>query len=111
MIDFVSWYFSSLAEFWGSAIRVGLPQILLVILLVCWLRRRRCGKGRRSCCRGWSWGCGPRIRCCEPGCCEKCDCYGGGGSSDQSCCASDTGCAQGSDEAAATAEKGAEGGD
>lgn len=55
--EFLSWYFNSLAEFWGTAIRIGLPQILLVILLVCWLRRRCCGKsGGKSC--GWMWTCG-----------------------------------------------------
>lgn len=55
--DLISWYLTSLAEFWGSAIRIGLPQILLVILLICWLRRKGCGKSReRACC--WMWSCG-----------------------------------------------------
>ena len=61
MFGFIDWYLNSLAEFWGTAIRIGLPQILLVILLICWLRRRRCGKpgggsGGKSCC--WAWTCG-----------------------------------------------------
>ncbi len=55
--DAISWYLTSMAEFWGSAIRIGLPQILLVILIVCWLRRKggagACGK---RCC--WMWCCG-----------------------------------------------------
>lgn len=46
--DILSWYLTSLVEFWGSAVRIGLPQILLVILLICWLRRKGCG---RACCR------------------------------------------------------------
>lgn len=58
MPDLFSWYVNSLAEFWGSALRIGLPQILLVILLICWLRRKRCGKRcGRGCCRVWSFGC------------------------------------------------------
>lgn len=53
----MSWYLTSLAEFWGSAVRIGLPQILLVILLICWLRRKRCGSScGRACCRIWSCG-------------------------------------------------------
>ncbi len=53
MFDVFNWYFNSLAEFWGMAIRIGLPQLLLVILLICWLRRRKCGKsGSKSC---WTW--------------------------------------------------------
>lgn len=56
-MDFVNWYFTSLAEFWGTAIRVGLPQLILVILLICWIRRSRCGKSAgKSCC--WTWSCG-----------------------------------------------------
>ena len=55
--DAISWYMTSMAEFWGSAFRIGLPQILLVILVICWLRKRGgakgCGKG---CC--WFWSCG-----------------------------------------------------
>lgn len=57
MIEFVNWYLTSLAEFWGTAIRIGLPQLLLVILLICWIRRGRCGKSAgKSCC--WMWSCG-----------------------------------------------------
>lgn len=67
--DLIRWYLTSLAEFWGSAIRIGLPQILLVILLICWLRRKGCGRSfGRACCRIWSCGpCGGRG---EPACCE-----------------------------------------
>ena len=102
MLDFVSWYFSSLAEFWGSAVRIGLPHILLVILLVCWLRRRKCGKVRDDSCRWiWSWGCGPRTRCCAPGCCENCECCG----------AWDEGCAPSEGAGASTAGSGAAGGE
>ncbi|MDE2754544.1 MAG: hypothetical protein OXI83_18385 [Gemmatimonadota bacterium] len=61
MLGFIDWYLNSLAQFWGTAIRIGLPQILLVILLICWIRRRRCrraaaGSNGDSCC--WAWTCG-----------------------------------------------------
>ena len=61
MFGFIDWYLNSLAQFWGTAIRIGLPQILLVILIICWLRRKRCGKtaaksSGKSCC--WAWTCG-----------------------------------------------------
>ncbi len=56
--DALSWYLTSLAEFWGSAIRIGLPQILLIILVICWLRK----KGR-----GEAWGDG----CCRIWCCKR----------------------------------------
>ena len=77
--DFFSWYFSSLAEFWGMAIRIGLPQILLVVLLICWLRRRGCGRsGGKSCCWIWScgrdddgWSCGAPQCGCACGCCRR----------------------------------------
>ena len=56
--DLFSWYVNSLAEFWGFVLRIGLPQILLVILLICWLRRKGCGKkSGKGCCRVWSCGC------------------------------------------------------
>lgn len=83
--DLFNWYITSLAEFWGSAFRIGLPQILLVILLICWLRRKGCGKSCGSaCCRIRSCG---RCRdaagrpCCEAaagcGCtCSLCCCRG-----------------------------------
>lgn len=77
--EFLSWYFNSLAEFWGTAMRIGLPQILLVILLICWLRRRCCGKssGKSFC---WMWTCGsddgggsdkPSQCGCACGCCGR----------------------------------------
>ena len=60
--DFFSWYMTSLGEFWSSAIRIGLPQILLVVLLICWLRKRGCGKScGKSCC--WIWSCGSGSSC------------------------------------------------
>ena len=80
MFDFVGWYFSSLAEFWGSAVRIGLPQILLVVLLICWLRRRGCGKSRgTTCCWGW-WGGSSGARddadCCPESACKRpCGCW------------------------------------
>ncbi|MCY3548216.1 MAG: hypothetical protein OXH51_14095 [Gemmatimonadetes bacterium] len=49
--DFFSFYVTSLVEFWSSAIRIGLVQILLVVLLICWLRRKGFGKCCwKSCC-------------------------------------------------------------
>ena len=63
--DFFSFYLTSLGEFWGSAIRIGLPQILLVILLICWLRRKGSGKScSKSCCWIWSCGTGGSSWCC-----------------------------------------------
>ena len=63
MLDFISSYLTSLAEFWGTAIRIGLPQLLLVLLLICWIRRKRCartaeGASDKSCCGVWTWGTG-----------------------------------------------------
>ena len=77
MFGFIDWYLNSLAQFWGTAIRIGLPQILLVILIICWLRRRRCGRagaksGGKSCC--WAWICGYDDDCCRP---PECDSTGG----------------------------------
>ena len=48
----ISWYMTSMAEFWGSAFRIGLPQILLIVLVICWLRRKGSGK---EC--SWLWSC------------------------------------------------------
>ncbi|MDE2875248.1 MAG: hypothetical protein OXU69_11950 [Gemmatimonadota bacterium] len=54
--DALSWYMTSMAEFWGSAFRIGLPQILIIIFVICWLRKKggskSCGKGC-----GWMWCC------------------------------------------------------
>ena len=78
--EFFSWYFGALVDFWGTALRLGLPQILLLILILMWLRRARCRKcgdesdgesGDGSCC--WTWG-GARGRwgwCCRTQCCCK----------------------------------------
>lgn len=55
--DALSWYMTSLADFWGSAIRIGLPQILLIVLVIWWLRR----KGGGGSCGDWCrrmWSCG-----------------------------------------------------
>ena len=78
MIEFVNWYLTSLAEFWSTAIRIGLPQLLLVILLICWIRRRRCGKPvGRSCC--WMWSCGSGSDDSDSGGCQvpPCGCICG----------------------------------
>lgn len=79
MIEFVNWYLTSLAEFWGTAVRIGLPQLLLVILLICWIRRSRCGKSAgKSSCGMWRWGSGCGSCGGEPapcGCnCGRCPC-------------------------------------
>lgn len=57
--DALSWYMTSVAEFWGSAFRIGLPQILLIILVICWLRKKGSGKGCGKGC-WWMW-------CCDSG--------------------------------------------
>ena len=86
--DLFSWYMTSMGEFWGSSLRIGLPQILLVILVICWLRRKRCGKAcGKKCC--WIWSCGScdeeeQSACCDwagdCGCtCGLCCCQQGGG--------------------------------
>ena len=91
--EFFSWYFGALVDFWGTALRLGLPQIVLLVLILMWLRRARCRKcgdkrgdksGGKSCCWTWSSGWGERGgRCCccrvECGCtCGRCCCQGGG---------------------------------
>ncbi|MCY4572726.1 MAG: hypothetical protein OXF01_07970 [Gemmatimonadetes bacterium] len=42
--EFFSWYFGALVDFWGTALRLGLPQIVLLILILMWLRGKRSGK-------------------------------------------------------------------
>ena len=87
--EFFGWYFGALVDFWGTALRLGLPQIVLLVLIFMWLRRARCRKcgdksGGESCC--WTWSCGSggqggRCCCCraECGCtCGLCCCQGGG---------------------------------
>ena len=93
--EFFSWYMTSLGEFWGSAIRIGLPQILLVVLLICWLRRKGCGKScGKSCC--WIWSCGSgscgdesgNCCCATEGCgctCGKCCCQAASCDDDGDC--------------------------
>lgn len=85
--EFFSWYFGALVDFWGTALRLGLPQIVLLILILMWLRRARCRKcgdesdGKSGC---WTWG-GPRGRwgwgCCCRARCRQC-CYNGGSACD-----------------------------
>ena len=81
--DALSWYMTSMAEFWGSAFRIGLPQILLVILVICWLRKKGGAKGSgKGCC--WSWSCGAGDEEEESACCDwagDCGCTCG-----QCCC-------------------------
>lgn len=61
--DALSWYMTSVAEFWGSAWRIGLPQILLIVLIICWLRRKGGSGGwGKGCC--WTW-------CCKRDCDEE----------------------------------------
>ncbi len=85
--DFTSWYFSALVDFWGTALRLGLPQIVLLIIILMWLRKARCRKcgdksDEKSCC--WIWSCGSggwggRGCRAECGCtCGQCCCNGGG---------------------------------
>ncbi len=76
MPDIVNWYLESLATFWGSAFRIGLPQIILLVLLVCWLRRRCCEKSRGRCGRGWARDGGDGRGCCpkSSGCGCTCGC-------------------------------------
>lgn len=74
MESFFANYLYSLIEFWGSVFRIGLPQILLVVLVIWWLKRKRCGRddGDDGCC-GF-WGFGTRYRCCRaqgPCCYER----------------------------------------
>ncbi len=76
--EFLTWYIGALFDFWGTALRLGLPQILLLILILMWLRRarwRKCGDRADdgSCC--WTWG-GARGRwgcCCRrmQSCCNR----------------------------------------
>lgn len=86
--DALNWYLTSVAEFWGSAFRIGLPQILLVILVICWLRRKGGAKSYgKGCC--WMWCCkggGEEDECAwsdwdgDCGCtCGSCCCRRGGG--------------------------------
>ncbi|MXV95559.1 MAG: hypothetical protein F4Y07_00110 [Gemmatimonadetes bacterium] len=90
MLGFIDWYLNSLAQFWGTAIRIGLPQILLVILLICWIRRKRCGKpaagsSGKSCCWMWTCGCDGDCWFCRPpesGCTCRWRCCEGAGPQD-----------------------------
>lgn len=74
--DFFSWYFDALVDFWGGVLRLGLPQIVLLILILMWLRRARCRKAcdesdEESCGWFWSGGWGGRG-CCRWGCGYTC---------------------------------------
>lgn len=90
--DFFSLYLTSLGEFWISAIRIGLPQILLVVLLICWLRRRGCGKSRSKSCWFCCWCCGDASGRTSGGCFDQDDMEGG------SCGADDVGEAESDQE-------------
>jgi len=69
-------YFNSLASFWGAVFRVGPLQILLIVLLIVWLKRRRCGKWANSCC--WSFGTDSSCWCGKE-CCRERSCSDGDG--------------------------------
>ena len=77
MESFFSGYFYSLAEFWSSAFRIGLPQILLIVLVVWWLKRKRCGQGGDACDTVWSFGTRCGCCCCQGPCCNDCCCRRG----------------------------------
>ena len=104
--EFFSWYFGALADFWGTALRLGLPQIVLLILILMWLRGKRCGKSReKSCC--WTWSCGndgmDGGSCC---CCRtECGCTCG------LCCCRTAGACDSAAEAEAEVEVEVEAGD
>lgn len=51
MLDFLQWYGSGLAEFWGSALTIRVPHLLLFFLLLWWFssRRRCCHCHGRAC--------------------------------------------------------------
>ncbi len=87
--EFLGWYFTSLAQFWGSAVRIGLPHVLLLVLIVYWIRRRGCGDsdGNR-CCWCWLWTCGSKgaTRCRTADCCR-----GEGGADESDSVAEETG--------------------
>ena len=72
--EFFSWYVGALADFWGTTLRLGLPQIVLLVIILMWLRRSSCRKrcdesdGETSC---WTWGArGGWGSCC---CCRSQD--------------------------------------
>ena len=92
--DALSWYLTSMAEFWGSAFRIGLPQILLIILVICWLRKKGSGKAwGKGCC--WMWCC---KRGGEEGECAWSDWEGDCACTCGSCCCRQGGDAGGDDE-------------
>lgn len=77
-------YLYSLAEFWSFVFRLGFPQILLIVLVIWWIKRRRCGQGSDDGCCG-IWGFGPR------GCCRQAPFY-------DTCCYRRAGCREEADE-------------
>lgn len=61
-------YLYSLAEFWSFVFRLGFPQILLIVLVIWWIKRKRCGQGSDDgCCGIWSFG--------TRGCCRQAPFY------------------------------------
>lgn len=86
-------YLRSLAEFWSFAFRLGLPQILLIVLVVWWLKRSRCGQDD-DCCGVWTLG--TRWGCCR------------GPRSNNCCCRQDAGCEEAPEEAHEEAQEAVE---
>ncbi len=78
--ELFGWYIASAGDFWSTVLRIGLPQILLLVLIICWLRRKKCGESDGGCCCCWIWSC--RSACSR----RKAD-HGGHGSSH--CCMED----------------------
>lgn len=110
--DFFSWYFDALIGFWGTALRLGLPQIVLLVLIFMWLKGKGCRKSRgKSCCRDWSWGMGKwGGSCCSWGadddggmCCwrSRGDC---GRTCGQCCCKTRAACDASDGAAAGTSD-------
>ena len=63
--DILNWYLSTVSEFWGSFLRIGIPQVLLLVLVFFWL----CGPGCGRRCFGSSGWFG--RWCCKESCCRE----------------------------------------
>lgn len=75
LADILNWYLHSVSAFWGDVLRLGVLQILLVVLAFWWLG----GQGR--CCSGLSGWIGRWCAkgstdggCCAGECCVRCCC-------------------------------------
>ena len=73
LADVVSWYLSAVSAFWGDFLRMGVLQILLVVLALWWIG------GRGRCCSGLSGWFGRWCAkgsadggCCAEDCCVRC---------------------------------------